>query len=317
LGGLFFVASAVRTGDYGAAMGHSRTPSTESQFDAVALAAVVATVLVWGGSYTAIRIALAGLTPAEIAVIRYFVAAVVGAIYLVGVRSRWPTREEFVRLGIVGVLYVLGFAVLLNWGQETVSAGTAGFVVGTSPVLIAMMAVFALGEPFGRLSTLGALISFAGVGLIAFGSGDRFTLEFGVILVFGAALSAAAASVIQKPLLTNFTAVALTAWILLLGVVPLLPVLPNATTALLVADGDVIWAVAFLAVFSTIIGYVSWSTALKRMSAGRAGSFLNCVPLAATAIGFMVLGEVPTATGLVGGLLALTGVIVVNAAKGR
>jgi drug/metabolite transporter (DMT)-like permease len=279
--------------------------------------AVAATVLAWGGSYTAIRIALSGLTPVEVAALRYFAAAVVGAIFLAVVRTRLPSRGQFARLAVVGVLYVVGFAVLLNLGQQTVSAGTASFVVGTLPVMIAIMASIALGEPFGRLSWLGAMISLAGVGLIAFGSGDTFTFEFGVFLVLGAALAASAASIVQKPLLADFSSLVLTAWILTLGVVPLLPVLPRAVGVLVTSAPEVIWAVAFLAIASTIIGYVGWSVALKRMPAGRAASFLNCMPLVATAIGFLWLGEVPTIVGFGGGLLVLSGVVIVNAARGR
>lgn len=292
-------------------------PAGPRTFDAVALLAVAATVLAWGGSYTAIRIALAELTPVQIAVLRYAVAAILAAVFLATVRRRLPSRAEFLRLAIVGVFYVVGFAVLLNKGQQTITAGTASFIVGTSPVMIAIMAVAVLGERFGRISWLGAMISFSGIGLIAFGGGDRFSLAFGVVLVLGAALASSAAMIIQKPLLAAFPPVALTAWILLLGVVPLLPVLPGAAAALSVAAPEVMWAVAFLAVFSTIVGYIGWSIALKRMPAGRAGSFLNGVPLAATAIGYLYLGEVPTTAGLIGGLLALSGVIVVNAARGR
>lgn len=298
-------------------MSDSTQSAALRRLDTVTLLAVAATVMAWGGSYTAIRIALAGLTPVEIAVLRYSAAAAAAAIFLAVVRPRLPSRSQFVRLSVVGVFYVVGFAVLLNWGQQTVSAGTAGFVVGTTPVFMATMAMLALGEPFGRMSWLGALISLAGVGLIAFGSGDSFTLEFGVVLVLGAALAASAASIVQKPLLADFLALVVTAWILILGVVPLLPVLPGAVAALSAAPPAIMGAVAFLAVFSTIVGYLGWSVALRRMPAGRAGSFLNCVPLAATAIGFMWLGEVPTIVEFGGGLLVLSGVVIVNAARGR
>lgn len=298
-------------------MSESDNSGAPREFDPVALLAVAATVLVWGGSYTGIRIALTELTPVQIAVLRYAAAAILAAVFLVSVRRRLPSRGAFFRLVVVGVFYVLGFAVLLNAGQQTVTAGTASFIVGTSPVMIAITAVVVLGERFGRISWFGAMISFLGVVVIAFGSGDRFSLEFGVVLVLGAAFAASAASIIQKPLLADLPPVALTAWILMLGVVPLLPVLPGAAAALTLAAPEVVWAVAFLAVFSTIIGYIGWSVALKRMPAGRAGSFLNGVPLAATAIGYLYLGEVPTTAELVGGLLALSGVIIVNAARGR
>ena len=298
-------------------MNNPTQSSTARRTDPLALIAVAATVLVWGGSYSAIRIALAGLLPVEIAVLRYFVAAIVSVIYLVVVRPRMPSTTALLRLATTGVLYVVGFAVLLNSGQETVSAAVASFIVGTSPVMIAIIAVVMLGEPFGRISWLGALISFAGIGLIALASGHSFSLEVGVLLVLGAALAASVASTLQKPLLKQFSALGLTAWIMILGVVPLLPVVPGAVLALAESQAEVLWAVAFLAVFSTIVGYVTWSIALQRMPASRAGSFLNCVPLAAIVIGFFWLGELPTGLDLAGGLIALSGVVVVSVAKGR
>ncbi len=52
--------------------------------------------------------------------------------------------------------------------------------------------------------------------------------------------------------------------------------------------------------------------ALSRLPASRATNFLFCVPPVATLIGYVWLGEVPTLVSVLGGLLALGGVIIVN-----
>jgi drug/metabolite transporter (DMT)-like permease len=54
------------------------------------------------------------------------------------------------------------------------------------------------------------------------------------------------------------------------------------------------WSIAYLVIFPTAIGYVTWAVALKRLSAARATNFLYGVPPTATLIGFIWLGETPS-----------------------
>jgi drug/metabolite transporter (DMT)-like permease len=78
------------------------------------------------------------------------------------------------------------------------------------------------------------------------------------------------------------------------------------------APADVNWGVAYLVIFPTAVGYVTWAIALKRLSAARASNFLYGVPPTATLIGFLWLGETPSTIGAIGGALAIFGVVVVN-----
>ena len=60
------------------------------------------------------------------------------------------------------------------------------------------------------------------------------------------------------------------------------------------------WSVAYLVLFPTAIGYVTWAIALKRLPAGRAANFLYGVPPTATLDRLCLwLGEVPGAVGLI------------------
>ena len=67
-----------------------------------------------------------------------------------------------------------------------------------------------------------------------------------------------------------------------------------------------------MGIFPAAIAYVLWSYALARMPASMLSSFLYLSPVLAMGIAWVWLGELPTVLTIVGGLVAVVGVILVQ-----
>lgn len=280
--------------------------------DATLIFTITFTVTAWASSFPAIRAGLAGFGPAEMAALRFALAGVPAALFLVATRAKLPGRADIWRFLVGGVVFIAAYAVLLNFGQRIVSAGPAAFIINTNPIMTAVLAMMLLGERFSLTAWLGTALSFAGIGVIALGKGLDVEIGLSVLLILGAAFCNAITTVVQKPLFARHKPLSVAAWNMAIGGFVLLPFLPGAIAQAQVAPSVSLWSVVYLAIVPSLIAYGTWAITLSRLPAGRAANFQYCVPPMAALMGFLWLGEVPTLFGVIGGVMALAGVVVVN-----
>lgn len=274
--------------------------------------AVAGTIITWSASFPAIGFALREIEPLPLAAIRFAIAALFALAWLGARRPTSLTARDFATVALCGIVGIALYNVLLNSGQETVSAGAAGFIVNTQPLFMAVLAVGFLKEAFNRWAWLGTALGFGGVAVIASGQPGGLSFGTGSSLILGAAASAALYSVLQRPLLARAAPLDITALVLLAGAAALLPWLASGFAQARAASPGVVAMVAFLAVGPGIVGQSCWTYAIRSFGAARAGQFLYLIPPCAVLLAWLLLGEVPKQSTIAGGMLALAGVIIVN-----
>jgi drug/metabolite transporter (DMT)-like permease len=271
-------------------------------------AALATTVVLWASAFAAIREAVRALGWAHLSFLRLAIAALVlGAVAAVR-RVGWPARRDLPLLALCALSGMTAYQVLLNSGEVTVPAATASLLVNVSPILTALIAVALLGERLTARGWCGVALGFAGAGLIALAAGGGVRLSGGALLVLGAALAQATFFVSQKALLRRYGSLAVTAWAMGLGAAMALPLAPGVADDVGAAPSAALLALGFLALGASACGFLTWAYAVARIDVSAAASTLYAVPPVAAIVGWVTLGEVPSALTAVGGAIALAGV---------
>jgi drug/metabolite transporter (DMT)-like permease len=277
--------------------------------DLAALGAALTTVLLWGSAFVAIRAAGDSMEPGSIALGRLLVSGVLLGAVALARREPLPARRDLLAIGSFGVLWLGVYSVSLNAAERRVDAGTAAMLISLGPVLIAILAGIFLREGFPRWLFAGCAVAFAGCVLIGVAStqSDSRT-DLGIALLLVAALSYAAAVVIQKSVLARVSALQATCLGCLAATLACLPFAPGLVEDLRNAEATSIGWVVYLGVGPTALGFATWAYALRRMTAGRLASLTYLIPVVAILLGWAILGETPPWLAAVGGALCLAGV---------
>ena len=273
-----------------------------------AWAAAALVVVLWASAFAAIRAALEGFTATELSVLRLAVASLALAAAVPFMRIRRPAMRDLPAIVAAGATGMTAYQLLLNSGERTVTAGTASLLVSTGPIFVALLAALTLGERLNRRERLGLAVAFAGALVIALGQGGGLTLSTGALIVLAAAVSQAAFFVIQKPLLTRYSAFEVTAYAMWAGTLLILPLGGGVPHAVAHAGAEPLIAVALLALGASAVGFFAWAFASARLPISRLSASLYAVPVVAILVALLWLGELPSAASIAGGAIALAGV---------
>ena len=270
------------------------------------------TILFWGSAFAGIRAGLQAYSPAHVAVLRFLTASVILGVYALLAHMRLPARRDLPSIILLGLTGFAFYNLALNVGEQSIPSGPAALLIQTAPIWTALLATVFLGERLRGWAWLGIAASFSGVLVIALGKSQGLALDWGAGLILLAAFSMSVYNIIQKRLLRRYRAVEITAYSLWAGTLLLLPFSSGLIGQMRAAPLPATLAIVYLGVCPAALAYVTWAMVLARLPAGRAASLLYAVPVVAFLGGWAWLGERPLSTDVLGGLLALGGVVIVN-----
>ena len=286
----------------------------------VPIAVAIGVMVVWGATPIVTRLALDDLPPLVVACLRTVLAGLVAIPLLVGMRQRFPVEHHSRRLlGISAGAGFVVFPVVYTLGQQRTSALHGVMILAALPIFTGAYAALVARRAPRRAWLAGCAVALVGEVVLIGGRSPAAadaTLA-GDLLVLAAALCVSAgyvAGAMLPPL--GLSSLATTLWGVLLGTAVLAPL----TVALLAGGGmpeagATAWgAVVFLAVVTSILGYLGWYWALDRGGIARIATLQFLQPVSGFILAAIVLGEHVTIAIAVGSALIVAGILLVQRA---
>jgi drug/metabolite transporter (DMT)-like permease len=279
---------------------------------------LLATVSLWALNFTVSKYILDhGFRPLAYSSTRYGAAALLfAAITFPRERSLRIGRRDLPLVAVATTVLFLNQLCFI-YALRFTTATTVALLFGTLPIFTALLARGAGVERNGLRFWIAASLSFAGVALVAVGSGGNLSTNLkGDALAVGGALTWAAYSVAIAPLMRSYSPFRLSAVFLLAVTVPLFAV---GARQLQQQDWDLGWLVwvgfAFAVLGPLVTTNLLWFTAIDRVGPSRASLFANLQPFLAAIVALIVLSEKITAVQVAGGLALAGGIAIAPRAR--
>ena len=269
---------------------------------------------VWAGSFVVVKAISQEIDPIFLGFLRFIVATPLMLLVLLIQKKSIILKKQLLPhmalLGLSGVTLLYLFQFI---GISLTTAATAGVLINTNVIFIALLSFFTLKEKINKTITIGILISFAGVIIVITSQSSngaiQLSYEFilGALLVMLSALCWAIYSIIGKHLLKDYDSISITTTAFLWGTlfyIPFLPAVWNSWTSITIPGWG---AIIYLALVCSVFGYLGWYYALKHIPASKAAVYLNLIPLF-TILLALLFGEIPTYYFLIGAALIIYGV---------
>ncbi len=288
----------------------------------------IATVFLWSSAFPITKIAAQAFTPNALGLFRCTLAA--GILLGIGCKNRFSKPKKPAHMLLFLLSGGLGFTLYMlffNTGMLTLNSAVASLIIATTPVLTAAGASVLYHEKIRPAGWCTIAAAFGGVAILLLSdiagsstSGSN-TSGSGLLFMIGAAIVFCGYNLLNRKLLSmGYTAVETVTWSMVSGALLLLFFLPQTLTQIGQAAASCLPALAasaYLGAMPSATAYLLWSRAFSLAEkTSDVTNYQFLTPLLSTAMGFAMLGEIPSLATIVGGLVIIASLVIFSR-KGR
>jgi O-acetylserine/cysteine efflux transporter len=263
-------------------------------------------VVIWGANFVVIDAGITGVPPLVFLALRFVVVSI-PAVFLLK-----PPNIGWRNILAIGAFLSLGqFALLYLALALGMPPGLASLLLQTQVIFTLVVSTLVLRERPTFRQLVGTAIGMAGLAIVLFGR-DLSSPWLPLVVTLAAALSWAIGNVLARRAKAA-SGLSLVVWSGLIVPIPSLALAmvvdsPAAVvTALTHLSVAAILSTLYTAIAASLIGYGIWNSLLARYPTSAVAPFTLLVPIVGIIAAWIVQGEQPTLTELVGGAVMLAG----------
>ena len=253
-------------------------------------------VAIWGANFSLVKVALREFPELVFNALRLLIASslFLGAIWWQQRTTPRPalSRAEWIRVVVLGLIGHLIYQFLFLGGLKRTSVANGSLIMGTTPVIVALLSAWTGHERISLQRWLGAAISFLGLYIVV-GAQAGLGNPTGDLLVLASTACWATYSVASVPLLKRHSPVVVTGYTMTVGATaytlaagPALRAMPWGQVSALG------WGLMLAsAVFALGLAYLIWYSSVQRVGSTRTAAWSNVTPVMAMSIAALWLGE--------------------------
>ncbi len=272
-------------------------------------------ILLSSGTYIIANAATQTIPPANLTFLRTLISGVVYVLYMTyaGMPFKYKGRE-------LTLLLVLGFlAVPINqfaflYGIKFTTATEAALLYATTPVLVLLVSRAYLKEKITPSKIIGTVLAFSGVAVIVLEKGAHIGISHlkGDFFVFMAVISWTLYTTLGRKLVLRHGVLNTTIFTALIGSLMFAPIgiWSSIGYGYLSLSGGQWMEVFYLALGTSIAGYVLWYFALSKIEASKVAVFTNGQPVTTAILAYIFLGQGISLTFALGALVTIGGVVI-------